>query len=616
MGALSSACMEVDAREKMENQDLGGGGGGGVGNDEFIMIGPASNAGGDGRGMSRAAKRRRRKKRKRQQDEQLDDNDADGVCQEDLQGRSSSTARTTTTTRRSSTIQRYPNNLSLPSSSQLLYNGELLTISERKKDAADAKKKVRSVSTTDGGDGRHCGIRHWDDMTAFLQTLSRPLPLTFRFRRHQGQQDGRNTTSTTREQEARRQLMEDPELSQHVRPTQYDPPHNNIYQAHNGLDKARLPQHAPKLKQFLNKYSQNGVLARQELGSMLPVWILDTIMNKNNHNKNATGTNTWTRVLDLCASPGSKTLQAAELVMQARQSDKNGGVNAGRGRARVRANDVNINRLEALKDAVRRSGVLQQQQQNNDNCCDSNVIRYANVDATKYPIPPTESKRYAIVLCDVPCSGDGTSRKDPLVLKTWYPRIGNALHVTQLNILKRALQCVAVHGMVAYSTCSLNPVEDEAVVAAALNDSEDPVARNATVAGRGENKRATMNDHPTTSPTFELVSVDLSLLNGLLLRPGVSHWRVAEMRSDTNVKDNNEDTDDNDDEDESPKLQWLDSYEDAMQAGMAGACKSMWPQQASILNSSSPHDLSRCLRLLPQDQDTGGFFVAIIRRCS
>lgn len=93
------------------------------------------------------------------------------------------------------------------------------------------------------------------------------------------------------------------------------------------------------------------------------------------------------------------------------------------------------------------------------------------------------------ILCDVPCSGDGTLRKNPGIWKNWSPMDGNGLHGyyipdnvpelnlsgphfvyprLQLRILQRAMRMLKKGGRIVYSTCSMNPVENEAVVAAAL----------------------------------------------------------------------------------------------------------------------------------------------------
>lgn len=69
------------------------------------------------------------------------------------------------------------------------------------------------------------------------------------------------------------------------------------------------------------------------------------------------------------------------------------------------------------------------------------------------------------ILCDVPCSGDGTIRKAPDIWRRWTPGNGNGLHPLQLRIALHACQMLKVGGRLVYSTCTFNPIEDEAVVA-------------------------------------------------------------------------------------------------------------------------------------------------------
>ena len=68
------------------------------------------------------------------------------------------------------------------------------------------------------------------------------------------------------------------------------------------------------------------------------------------------------------------------------------------------------------------------------------------------------------IICDVPCSGDGTLRKIPEAWKQWHPDYGIKLHSLQLTIALRGLALLRVGGIMCYSTCTFNPIEDEAVV--------------------------------------------------------------------------------------------------------------------------------------------------------
>ena len=79
---------------------------------------------------------------------------------------------------------------------------------------------------------------------------------------------------------------------------------------------------------------------------------------------------------------------------------------------------------------------------------------------------------YDKIVCDEPCSGDGTVRKNPTVWKNWSPGAGNSLHREQYGIARRGLELLKVGGEFAYSTCSMNPVENEAVIARLIAESQ------------------------------------------------------------------------------------------------------------------------------------------------
>ncbi len=61
------------------------------------------------------------------------------------------------------------------------------------------------------------------------------------------------------------------------------------------------------------------------------------------------------------------------------------------------------------------------------------------------------------VLCDVPCSGDGTIRKSPHIWSKWSLGGGLSLHPLQLIIAKRGLDLLKTGGLMVYSTCSMSP---------------------------------------------------------------------------------------------------------------------------------------------------------------
>jgi 16S rRNA (cytosine967-C5)-methyltransferase len=81
---------------------------------------------------------------------------------------------------------------------------------------------------------------------------------------------------------------------------------------------------------------------------------------------------------------------------------------------------------------------------------------------------PEEEGAFDLILCDVPCSGTGTLARNPELkvrLKVSEP---SRQAMEQKRILRAALGRLAPGGRLLYSTCSLEPEENEAVVAEAL----------------------------------------------------------------------------------------------------------------------------------------------------
>jgi NOL1/NOP2/sun family putative RNA methylase len=153
------------------------------------------------------------------------------------------------------------------------------------------------------------------------------------------------------------------------------------------------------------------------------------------------------RVWDACAAPGSKTTQIAA------DMDDTG---------TLVANDNNLGRLSALRNNAERLGV-------------TNLI-VTNQDARNFSFGPLGGEesfgRFDRALVDVPCSCEGTVRKNPDVLDEWTLDHVRAVAGVQKGILRRAVQATRPGGTVVYSTCTFAPEENEAVLQHVL-DRED-----------------------------------------------------------------------------------------------------------------------------------------------
>lgn len=140
------------------------------------------------------------------------------------------------------------------------------------------------------------------------------------------------------------------------------------------------------------------------------------------------------RIWDCCAAPGGKTI-----ILARRHAA-----------AEVLATDVSLRRLEAL--AGRLHTVAPQ-------------VRTLEADATQ--LPESEGL-FDLILCDVPCSGTGTLGRNPEIRHRLKLSDLARQATRQRQILTAALGRLAPGGYLVYSTCSLEPEENEQVVAEAL----------------------------------------------------------------------------------------------------------------------------------------------------
>ncbi|MBI2135508.1 RsmB/NOP family class I SAM-dependent RNA methyltransferase [Candidatus Woesearchaeota archaeon] len=167
----------------------------------------------------------------------------------------------------------------------------------------------------------------------------------------------------------------------------------------------------------------------QEAASQVPVQILMSeevlkISKKENINKKCE------LVLDMCASPGGKTTYIAQLM-------NNTGT--------VVALDINKNKLISLRNNIARLGI-------------KNTIVY-NMDAAKVA---RLGLKFDKILLDAPCSGNFTLENNWLEKRKQKDLVKVA--ETQKKLLKAAFAVLKKDGIIVYSTCSLEPEEDEEAV--------------------------------------------------------------------------------------------------------------------------------------------------------
>ena len=221
-----------------------------------------------------------------------------------------------------------------------------------------------------------------------------------------------------------------------------------------------------EVKGLMSALHETGRITRQEAVSMLPVLALNPTPGQ--------------IILDLCASPGSKTTQICEHLGDS---------------GAVIANEVISGRVNTLVTNVQRHA--------------SRTVLVVQHDGRH--IPKVPGSGFDGVLVDVPCTGSGTTRKNPDVWGKWRPSAGRSLHSLQYDLLSRAVELTKPGGRVVYSTCSLDPIENEAVVARVVAGGKVRVV-------------------PRGDP-----------LSGVPSNPGMTNWPLLNDRGELDIESKSED---------------------------------------------------------------------------
>jgi len=345
----------------------------------------------------------------------------------------------------------------------------------------------------------------YENMINMLQT---PLPLTFRLSQGLSHFD--------------RKINEIREVLQPIIDAGYDcgeleflpKEFGSIFQVNVPVREIRHTELFVPFRTWLRESNQRGDCHLQELVSMIPHSFLSI--------------NPDMAVLDMCAAPGSKTSQIVESL----DADK----------GFVVANDADLKRCFTLVHQVKRVGLY-------------NVL-ITNFSGQSIMDFPCQFDR---VLCDVPCSGDGTLRKNEKGRGFWKNSRGTAHHGLQRSLLKRSLEVLKVGGICVYSTCSMNPIENEAVVGSVVEEF-------------GQSVQILDQSH---------------LFPGLKRHGGMCNWSVYDNPEEAFI--------------------YYPVYEAVPPVFRNRISSTMFPITKNI-------GLEKCMRFYPQDMNCGGFFVAVIQK--
>ncbi|CAN0114639.1 unnamed protein product, partial [Ectocarpus sp. 12 AP-2014] len=293
------------------------------------------------------------------------------------------------------------------------------------------------------------GIMPKEEWPVFMNTLKEPLPACFRI----------HSDCSFKDQVKKQllKLLEAPMVieGKEVKAVRELPWYAGGLAYRLGCDRRfiRKQPHLAEFHKWLTGLMESGNITRQEAVSMLPPLFLD-VQPKH-------------LVLDMCAAPGSKTAQLMEMISAPSATataagEEEGGEGGPDGEVGlVVANDSDRDRAYMLAHQCKR---VQSPAICITWCSAQSLPNLGAAGAER----GSDKGVFDRVLADVPCSGDGTLRKQPAIWRTWTVAGGLGLHPLQLLITLRGAAMLKIGGKMVYSTCSLNPIEDEAVVAEVL----------------------------------------------------------------------------------------------------------------------------------------------------
>ena len=155
----------------------------------------------------------------------------------------------------------------------------------------------------------------------------------------------------------------------------------------------------------------------------------------------------WDLVLDLCAAPGGKSVQIADRLLSL-------------GSGFLLANEPLDPRRKALIFNLNRCGMS-----------NSAVCAYRGEQ-----IGELAFESFDKVLVDAPCSGEGMNYKHDKNTNYRDPKLAQGFSNLQYQILRSGVLATKVWGEIVYSTCTLNPLENEQVIWKILKEFEGKIA--------------------------------------------------------------------------------------------------------------------------------------------